>query len=207
MTKQRFQQHHQRVAEYFNTLAAKHGYQYRANDYGQEISQRTKYQVMSEIGNLDGRSILDVGCGLAQFYDYLTREQGLQVRYVGIDISPRIVRLALEHHPGLDIRLGDVLNTPLDGPFEYVFANGLFYIDYNHTFVQALIHKVYELCGDGACISTTSSYAPVKHEGEHYSDPAAFFRLCKKLTPRVVLRHDYTAHDFTAYLYRGPFPY
>lgn len=202
MPKPHFEQHHQRVAGYFDALATQHGYHFRTLDTGSEASQKRNYRIMSEVGDLQGKSILDIGCGLTQFYDYLTVERGLQVNYVGIDVSPEVVRLAQEYHPNRDIRLGDVLNSRLDGPYDYVFANGLFYIDHTSRFVQAFMKRAFQLCKMATCVCTISTYAPVKHTGESPIDPASFFRLSMRLTPHVVLRHDYAAHDFTTYLYQ-----
>jgi hypothetical protein len=42
----------------------------------------------------------------------------------------------------------------------------------------------------------------VQEPGEFYADPVEIVRFCRSLTPWVVLRHDYLAHDFTVYLYR-----
>lgn len=59
-----------------------------------------------------GRGLVaDLGCGPGQVARYL-QEQGVSV--IGIDLSPEMVRMAKELHPGLDVRVGDM--TRLDLP-------------------------------------------------------------------------------------------
>jgi SAM-dependent methyltransferase len=55
--------------------------------------------------------VLDVGCGPGHVARYL-HERGVTV--TGIDQSPEMVRLAVEHHPGVAFRVGDL--TALDEP-------------------------------------------------------------------------------------------
>src|SRR5262245_10898560 len=47
----------------------------------------------------------DVGCGPGHVAAYLAR-RGLHV--VGIDLSPRMIELALRRHPELDLRVGSM---------------------------------------------------------------------------------------------------
>lgn len=66
-----------------------------------------------------GSRILEIGTGLG---DLLAGLDG-PVR-VGIDISPRMISLAKERHPELDLRVLDVENDDLpEGPFDYVILS------------------------------------------------------------------------------------
>jgi len=59
-----------------------------------------------------GRGLVaDLGCGPGHVARYL-QEQGIAV--VGIDLSPEMIRVAGELHPGLEVRVGDM--TCLDFP-------------------------------------------------------------------------------------------
>lgn len=62
-----------------------------------------------------GSRVLEVGCGLG---DLLA---SLPMHGVGIDLSPRMIELGKERHPGLDLRVGDVETDPLpEGPFDVI---------------------------------------------------------------------------------------
>ncbi|KKU75665.1 MAG: hypothetical protein UY00_C0036G0015 [Candidatus Wolfebacteria bacterium GW2011_GWA1_47_6] len=65
----------------------------RAVGWSDTKSQETRFAAMCKVGDLDNRSVLDVGCGLGDFYIYLKdRYQG--VEYTGIDINPRYIEQA-----------------------------------------------------------------------------------------------------------------
>ncbi|MFT3765857.1 MAG: bifunctional class I SAM-dependent methyltransferase/glycosyltransferase family 2 protein [Minicystis sp.] len=63
-----------------------------------------------------GGNILEVGCGLG---DLLASIDG--GRRVGVDISPRMIEIARQRHPELDLRVADVERDPLpEGPFDAI---------------------------------------------------------------------------------------
>jgi SAM-dependent methyltransferase len=65
---------------------------------------------------LPGSRVLEVGCGLG---DLLATLDG-PVR-VGVDLSPRMIELARQRHPELDLRVADVERDPLpEGPFDAI---------------------------------------------------------------------------------------
>lgn len=76
-------------------------------------------QVQRLVGTLvtSGSRVLEVGCGLG---DLLESLEGA-TRRVGVDVSPRMIELAKERHPHLDLRVADVERDPLpEGPFDVI---------------------------------------------------------------------------------------
>jgi SAM-dependent methyltransferase len=68
--------------------------------------------------------VLEVGCGWGELARWIARESGAQV--VAIDLSPRMVELALEQ--GVDARIADVQDLPFaNGDFDLVVAAWMLY--------------------------------------------------------------------------------
>jgi len=191
------------VASYYDELIRTYGHQPRACDYGRPESQRRKFEVLCEALPLDHMRVLDVGCGFADFADYLAaRFAG--VSYEGVDITPRMIEEARKLHPDQSLRVLDILTENPGGPYDFVTANGIFYLLGEHAEerMQQLIARMFELCTTAVAFNSLSSWAPKQEPGEFYADPLATVAFCKTLTPWVALRHDYFPHDFTVYLYR-----
>jgi len=65
---------------------------------------------------LPGSRVLEVGCGLG---DLLAGLSGSEA--IGLDISPRMIEIARDRHPGLDLRVADVERGELPaGPFDAI---------------------------------------------------------------------------------------
>jgi SAM-dependent methyltransferase len=93
-----------RIAEWRSERVAAHHY------YSQELRSLVSSLV------LPGSRVLEVGCGLG---DLLAALDG--PRRVGVDLSPRMIELARQRHPELDLRVADAERGPLpEGPFDVV---------------------------------------------------------------------------------------
>lgn len=96
-----------RIAESRVARVTQHGY----------YSEQVRKLVSSLV--LPGSHVLEVGCGLG---DLLAAFDG--PRRVGIDVSPRMIDLARQRHPELDLRVADAERGPLPaGPFDVVVVS------------------------------------------------------------------------------------
>jgi len=192
-----------RIAEYYDELVQQHGYDPRACDYGRPLSQQVKFDALAEAVSNADRSILDVGCGFADWADHLEKRFP-SLRYTGIDLSPRMVAAARGRRPDLDIRLANLVDLNEGDKFDFVAANGIFYLlgDDAERLLRELVQQMWVLARRGIAFTTLSSWADMKEAGEYYADPLEVVRFCRSLTSRIVLRHDYHPADFAVYLYR-----
>ena len=74
--------------------------------------------------NQIGKNVLDVGC--ASCIDYpLHKETG--IKYEGLDPTQKFLDRAKKLYPGINVKLGNVLNMPYDdGVFDVVYCKDLF---------------------------------------------------------------------------------
>jgi SAM-dependent methyltransferase len=192
-----------RIAAYYDDLVERYGHDPRSADYGTPISQQRKFRVLAEVCDLDGLDLLDVGCGFADWADHLqARYDG--VRYVGLDVSDRMVEGARRLRPHLDVRKGNVLDLDEDERFDVVAANGIFYLlgDDAEELMHAMIERMFGLARRAVAFTTLSTWGTDPVPGEFYADPLRLVDWCRTLTPWVTLRHDYHPADFAVYLYR-----
>ena len=192
-----------RIANYYQDLVQKYGHDPRACDYGRPQSQEIKFRVLSEAMPVKGRSVLDVGCGFADFHRFLWDRFG-EVRYSGIDVCPAMVEEARRLDPGCEVKLANILDASIRERFDLVTANGIFYLlgDEAWPTMQEIVRRMYAVAEHAVAFNSLSSWAEDKDPGEFYADPAEVLQFCRTLTPWVLLRHDYHPRDFTIYMYK-----
>lgn len=192
-----------RITKLYEGLVDRYGHDPRACDYGRAESQQIKFEILAQITPLQGKHVLDVGCGFADFAGYLLTHYG-DLTYEGVDVTPRMIEAACRAHPALSLRVLDILEEDPGGPYDLVTANGIFYLLSTDAerYMQELIARMYELSSNAVAFNSLSTWATHKESGEFYADPVAVVEFCHTLTPWVVLRHDYMVHDFTIYMYR-----
>ncbi len=192
------------IISYFEKKYEQHGNSHLAADWGSRESQERRYEILSEIGRLEGRSVLDVYCGLAHLY-YFLRRRGVNLDYTGHSTVPAFLRHIKTKDKDLNVELRDILFEVIENRWDYVFASGIFYLKVsdNEAYMKKMIEKMYALSKIGVAFNSLSSYAPFQNDKEYYADPEKVFKFCKTLCGDVVLRHDYMSHDFTIYMYKS----
>lgn len=196
----------QRTVEHYRQLLTEYGRSYRALNWGSLEGQRLRFQILAGIGDLNGKSVLDVGCGLGDFAGWL-REAGTLVEYTGLDITPELVSTAKELHPGFSFLQGDILDraTLASRRFDYVFASGIFatYKEGGARWMESCLRQMWELAGEGIAFNALSSWSDGQEPAEYHADPLETLAFVSSLSRWVVLRHDYHPRDFTVYVLRS----
>ncbi len=176
-----------------------------------ELSQKIRFKVLLEMDDkpeaFNGKSVLDVGCGLADLYQYF-QEKKIEVNYTGIDLVEDFIQVDQKKYPQLKFILGDYLESDL-GDFDYVFASGMFSygIGDNEKFIRQALEKMVQQAKYAVGFNFLTKFHTDKEEGLYYFDPAEIYKFAIEL-PKVKgaqLRMDYelihSKNDATVYLY------
>ena len=191
----------------YEQLVAVHGDSYESLDWGSRDGQLRRFAVLASIGDLDGSTILDVGCGLGHFADWL-EAAGIKATYTGLELTPSLAAALKKRRPDVEVHVGSILSeNPLAGrTFDYVFASGVFYTYHRDAYaaLRAGISHMWRSAGKGVAFNSLSSWADHQEAEEFYADPSQTLAIVREFTPTVVLRHDYHTRDFTIFMKREP---
>ncbi len=167
-----------------------------------------QHAVHASIGDLRGKTLLDIGCGFGHYYEYL-REHGIDVRYVGYDFIAPFVEVDRERFPEATFAVKDVTRDAIEHEADYVVMCQVFnnrYSDSDNTeVVKAVLSKAFTAARLGVSLDMLSTYVNYREEKMAYFSPEEMFGFAKSLTPYVRMQHDYAPHHFTLFLYRDPF--
>jgi SAM-dependent methyltransferase len=197
----------ERTVAYYTERVEKFGNDVRTLNWGSKASQENRFAVLANIGSLNNKRVLDVGCGLGDFYGWLNN-QHIETKFHGVDITPRLIEMARVRFPEATFEVGGLMQElHVNCEFDYVFASGIFYLrqDKPFKYMCKMITRMFELCRYGIAFNSLSEWAAEKDAGEFYADPNAVVEFCRSLSTCVVLRHDYHPSDFTIYLYKDNF--
>ena len=198
--------------EHYRELYRIHGDAAQAVQHFDAVSQRNRFRILSEFAKELG-SVVDVGCGLGHFYEYLLAN-GFADRYLGLDFVAEFVDHATRKHAGDDAVQFQNFDMRKDAyPQSYdtfvfcgVFNNKL---SDGETFLKNSLAKAFAAARKGVAFSALSTYVDYQDGKLSYVDPLKIFDFCKtELSGRVVLRHDYLVrvdrppYEFTVYVYK-----
>ena len=87
------------ILNHFNETVTKYKNGHLAVSWGSKESQTIRFRVLTEVGELSGKSILDVGCGTGDFYKFMSENGIFPKKYIGIDINPLMIAMAKKNTP------------------------------------------------------------------------------------------------------------
>lgn len=186
------------------------------------LQQYLAFEALAGVGDLCGPnkpSLLDVGCGLGDFWGYLYG-RGFAGHYTGLDLVPELIEAARARYPverdtsspgELDAHspdatwiVADILDPDLVlEAYDYVVASGLF--DYrtpdSAERLPRTVRRLFDLCRRGLAWNVLN-VVPADRDDLYRAPPGNLLALCEALTPWFLVRGDYDPHALTFYLYK-----
>ena len=173
-------------------------------------TQEARFNALLAIGNLKGKSILDLGCGLGCLYGYL-KEKGWKGEYTGMDVLDMMVKGAGDRFPGIAFEKRNILTDPPRRQWDYVFISGIFNhkIKNNWTWIEKTVRTCFNLSRLGMAFNLLES-----HSREDDLDSSFFYANRVDLEQKASfwsggnykIVSGYLPDDMTAYLYRSKGP-
>ena len=165
--------------------------------------QRLRFEAFLRAHDVRGRSILDIGCGVGDFFARL-QETKAGADYLGIDVSPEMIARARQRFPDGIFEVGEA--GLLDARFDYTVAFAIHNVkvERGREILEQSLRQQFALCDIAAHISLlTDRYKDFDPHIQAW--PAEeLLTLALSITPYVTLRHDYLPNDFSVTLYRRP---
>ncbi len=100
------------------------GYNLFADYYDVSLAYLNSFEkdiIFTMMGDVEGKKVLDVGCGTGRMIENLRK---FQAKPVGLDISKEMLRIARKKFLGTEFVLGDIENLPFeDDEFDMVLSS------------------------------------------------------------------------------------
>src|SRR6266404_4595412 len=155
---------------------------------------------------LDGKSVLDAGCGMGDLLPYLY-SKSTSFKYLGVDKTPGFVEIAKKRYEGHNFKVGDPFNKKL-GEFDVVFSSGV--MNGNHEGWlenrKKMITALFDHANQALAFNMAGGLKPIPNDSLiAYADAQEIFEFCKSLSSRVILRTEYLQKDFTIVMFKKNF--
>ena len=183
--------------ERYGRRFAEMGVSPRTLGWGSKEDQLTRFQVMTEQIDFAGSTLMDIGCGFADFWKYLAAMERLPDHYIGVDLMEQFIAHNQETYPEAQFICCDFMRQPEQLPeVDYVISNGTMNfklsdnLSYNRKFLQtAFIKATKGLVVDFLSTIYTPDYPP--EDTVYHHSPKDVLDLAFELTPNVRLIHNY----------------
>ena len=181
----------------------RHGYSPNALYWSNRAVQETRFSILASIGIEDTDSLLDVGCGFADFKTWADNI-GINLKYTGIDLSPDLIDVAKRLHPDATLIAGDLFEVDFPSSnFNWVVLSGALNENLKDDGAYALktITRMFQLSNKGVAFNLLDARQIQAHDLQSHQ-PAQVMNHCYTLTKNCELCDDYLKNDFTIFMRR-----
>lgn len=168
----------------------------RALGWGCREDQLTRFQVMTERIDFAGSTLMDIGCGFADFYRYL-KDHSISCGYIGVDIMDQFITHDKKTYPEARFICCDFMRKFERLPeADYVVSNGTmnFKLEDNLAYTKLFLKMAFAKARRGLAVDFLSTiYTPdyPPEDTVYYHSPKDVLDLAFELTPNVRLIHNY----------------
>lgn len=176
---------------------------YEVLGWESQEAQNGRFEVLVSNVDLQGRKLLDVGCGLGNLLEYLNRK-GIQVDYTGVDIYDRMIECASKKGLKANFYCMDIFKTnPFEeNSFDVVFTSGIFNINLGNN-REFLVYALTRLLRISRCVvafNLLHHKSPDREERFYYFSPGEVEEILKHAPyklKKVKIIEGYLLNDFT----------
>jgi len=163
--------------------------------------QEFRFTELLKLGDFTDKKILDIGCGFGSFLDFIKEHGQIPERYVGIDLSEKMLDEARKQHPEEFFELRNVRIDPFDTDiFDYGIASGIFANDHNNwdDHVIEILKSILNSCKLGIGVNFLHEHMNYIGGGLHYDNPNRVVDMLEKaLDAKIELLDHPEDNDFT----------
>ena len=156
-------------------------------------------------------SVLDVGCGFADLFEFLS-QRGFKGRYTGIELVESMARVARDRYPELDIRVADILDVDHMGSFDYVVQSGVFNIHGGvsaeewRSYCSGIVSRMFELSKVGIAFNALTTFSTFSDPALAYFSPSFWEHLLHHdFTRYYAIDHAYPLFEYTVTAFQPAF--
>jgi SAM-dependent methyltransferase len=195
----------------------KHGDNFRGAGYTKSRDDADRcYSVMLDVVRPSDLpvTVVDLGCGLAHFLEFLQRHGATNIDYTGIDLSAEYLAACRAKFPSSNFVQADVLSDPASLPAsDYIIMNGLF--NYRGSlprpqmmeYYKALLSVAFSRCRKGIAFNVMSKLVDWERDDLfHASFEETSEFVWRHLSRHFSMRQDYGMYEYTTYVYKDPLP-
>jgi SAM-dependent methyltransferase len=200
---------HEKYLEVHNQMLNLHGFNTKAL-WGSKESQNIRFLKLTELfKSTSNFSVLDIGCGLCDFYFFLIQNGYTNIHYTGLEINDKFYKNVKEKNPELNIILGSIENIELsEKKWDYVVASGIYNlgsseVENQNEFISNF-KEIYNQIRIGFAVNFLSQYSNKKDKLSIYHHPDRLIERCKEnFGSFIKFDHTYLPHDFTIFIYKN----
>jgi SAM-dependent methyltransferase len=170
--------------------------------------QFLRFHQLTTDWDMNGVSILDVGCGFGDFIKYLDFQGIANYSYTGIDIMEEFIAEGRKRYSADNVSFlhGDFLDHDFEDNYDYAIASGTFNLKMDgvdgYDYIYKNMTKMFALSTRAVSIDFISNKVDYAHGHNFNSSPEKILSMAYTLSRNVLLKNTYFPFEFSITIYK-----
>lgn len=179
--------------EFYKKSLTKYGISAKGVHWNSQYTQYKRFEILTSfIKDVESSYIIDAGCGLGEYYNYLFDSHKNPFNYLGIDCEEIMIELAKKRFINVDFKIIDILKDELIEADYYVCSGAMNLLQKEEIFI--FIEKCFIFSKKGFAFNF------LKNDPLTNVNIKDIIEHSKKLTKKVTIKEDYLQNDISIYL-------
>ncbi|HEX2947792.1 MAG TPA: methyltransferase domain-containing protein [Clostridia bacterium] len=191
------------IKSYYEENMAKGLPEYGILGWESEKAQQLRFDAMLAKVDLNGKKLLDVGCGTGNLLEYI-RSKGIKIDYTGVDILDQMIDIARSKKLGAEFVKADIFKENIfgDSSFDVIYTSGIFNLNLgnNSEFLKNALDLFFRLSRETVVFNLLHTASPDREDKYFYFHPEEVRELLAGYSHRiekVEFVEAYLKNDFT----------
>lgn len=191
------------IKTYYEDNMAKGLPEYGILGWESEEAQRLRFDMLLSSLNLEGKALLDVGCGMGNLLEYI-KSKGINVSYTGVDILEKMIEQAKNKQLNANFYHVDIFKNNIfrDGSFDVIYASGIFNLNLgnNRAFLVNALELFFKLSSKAVVFNLLHCASPDREDKYFYFHPNEISEILTGFSnaiEKVEFVEEYLKNDFT----------
>ena len=177
--------------DFYTQSIKEHGISAQGVRWNNKHSQYKRFEAITKRikKDISISTLVDVGCGFGEYFEYLKSNKKLPKKYIGIDCEEDMVNISKKRFQNEDFLQIDVLKEDLPFADYFICSGALSILEYND--VDLFISKCFRNANKGFIFNSLKNLTFNNIKQYEIID------ICKKYSQKISVYEGYLDNDFT----------
>lgn len=162
--------------------------------WNSKYTQYKRFEILTKLIKKDikSSSIIDVGCGFAEYYNYLRTNNRVPNRYIGIDCENEMVTISKKRFPNQEFYKQNILYDNLINADYYISSGALNILTLDE--INIFIKNCFVNSNKGFLFNFLKELTFNKIKKYE------LLTICNRYTNNIIIKENYLENDFTIFM-------
>ena len=180
--------------KFYNNSIKEFGVSAQGVHWNSKYTQYKRFEVLTKLIKKDIKSstVVDVGCGFGEYYNYLLNNHRVPTKYIGIDCEQEMITISKKRFPHQGFYTQNILYDKLIEADYYICSGALNILTLDE--INIFIKKCFENSNKGFLFNFLKNLTFNKVKKYEILD------ICKAITDNIIIKENYLENDFTIFM-------